>query len=71
MRKSRYYSRNRKMKYYEKRCTGKTKIVINSPKKSTKWQKYKNTKQENQLKFKIKSAIPFILATKQKIYTSI
>lgn len=34
---------------------GKTKIVINSPKKSTKWQKYKNMKQENQLKFKIKS----------------
>lgn len=43
------------MNYYEKRCTGKTKIVINSPKKSTKWQKYKNMKQENQLKFKIKS----------------
>ena len=60
MRKSRYYSHNRKIKYYEKRCTKhkeffKTKIVINSPKKSTKWQKYKNTKQENQLKFKIKS----------------
>lgn len=46
MRKSGYYSHNRKIKYYEKRCTKhkeffKTKIVINFPKKSTKW---KNTK---------------------------
>ena len=57
MRKSRCYSHNRNIKYYEKRCTKqkeffKTKIVVNSPKKSTKWQKYKNMKQENQLKIK-------------------
>lgn len=60
MRKSRYYSHNRKIKYYEERCTKqkeffKIKIVIYSPKKFTKWQKYKNMKQEYQLKFKIKS----------------